>query len=87
MGAGGIPEGVIATCSVKALGGAMLGRLAPQSDQEREAVKKAGLDTSHILDCDELVSADDVFFPRLVSQMESFSQAFAIMGKLPIQSL
>ena len=62
MGAGGIPEGVIATCAVKALGGAMLGRLAPQSDQEREAVKKAGLDTSHILDCDELVSADDIFF-------------------------
>lgn len=62
MGSGGIPEGVIATCAVKALGGAMLGRLAPQSDQEREAVKKAGLDTSHILDCDELVSADEIFF-------------------------
>ena len=62
MGAGGIPEGVIATCAVKALGGAMLGRLAPQSDQEREAVKKAGLDTSRILDCDELVSADEIFF-------------------------
>ncbi|MEE8350443.1 MAG: class II fructose-bisphosphatase [Acidobacteriota bacterium] len=62
MGAGGIPEGVIATCAVKALGGAMLGRLAPQSDQEKKAVKEAGLDTSIILDCDHLISSDEIFF-------------------------
>ncbi|MDA2935235.1 class II fructose-bisphosphatase, partial [Acidobacteria bacterium AH-259-D05] len=62
MGIGGIPEGVIANCAVKALGGAMLGRVAPQSDEEREAVKKAGLDTSRILNCDQLVHADNIFF-------------------------
>jgi fructose-1,6-bisphosphatase II len=29
FGVGGVPEGVIAACAVKALNGAMLGRLAP----------------------------------------------------------
>ncbi len=43
MGIGGIAEGVIAACAVKALGGKMLGRLAPQSNQERGDVQAAGL--------------------------------------------
>lgn len=62
MGAGGISEGVIAACAVKALGGAMLGRLDPQTQPEREAVQAAGLDTHQILTCDQLVSDDDIFF-------------------------
>ncbi|MGD8599144.1 MAG: fructose-bisphosphatase class II, partial [Anaerolineae bacterium] len=39
MGAGGVSEGVIAACAIKALGGGMLGRLSPQSDDERAAVE------------------------------------------------
>ena len=62
MGAGGVAEGVIAACAVKALGGAMLGRLSPQSDEERRAVKEAGLDTQEILNCAQLVSSDEIFF-------------------------
>ncbi len=62
MGVGGVPEGVIAACAVKAMGGAMLGRLAPQSDEERAAVKTAGLDTRQILTCNELVSSNEIFF-------------------------
>ena len=62
MGIGGVTEGVTAACAVKAMGGAMLGRLAPQSDEERAAVERAGLDTKKILSCDELVSSDQVFF-------------------------
>jgi fructose-1,6-bisphosphatase II len=62
MGVGGVPEGLIAACAIKSLGGAMLGRLAPQSDAERAAVTGAGLDTRHVLTCDTLVSGDEIFF-------------------------
>lgn len=62
MGIGGVPEGMIAACGVKALGGAMLGRLAPQSAVEQIAVKEAGLDTRRILTCDQLISSNQVFF-------------------------
>jgi len=55
MGVGGVPEGVIAACAVKALGGGMLGRLAPQSVEERETIKAAGLDSRQILNCYQLV--------------------------------
>jgi fructose-1,6-bisphosphatase II len=62
MGVGGVPEGVIAACAVKSLGGAVLGRLAPQSAAEREAVAAAGLDTRRVLTADELIAGDQVFF-------------------------
>jgi fructose-1,6-bisphosphatase II len=62
MGVGGISEGVIAACAVKALCGAMLGRLAPQTDEERAAVDAAGLDTKRVLTCGELIASNEVFF-------------------------
>ncbi len=40
----------------------MLGRLAPQSDSEREAVAAVGLDIKRILTSDELISGDQLFF-------------------------
>jgi fructose-1,6-bisphosphatase II len=58
MGIGGVPEGLMAACAVRASGGAMLGRLAPQSAGEREAVQAAGLDTRRILTSEELVSSN-----------------------------
>jgi fructose-1,6-bisphosphatase II len=62
MGIGGVPEGVIAACAVKAMKGGMLGRLAPQSDEEWAAVRRSGLDADQILTCHELVSSDEIFF-------------------------
>lgn len=62
MGIGGTPEGVIAACAVRALGGAMLGQLAPQKPGEREALLAAGLDLDRVLTERDLVSSDDVFF-------------------------
>ncbi len=62
MGVGGIAEGVIAACAIKCMGGAMLGRLSPQSDQERAAIMTAGLDTQQILSCDQLVKGNQIFF-------------------------
>jgi fructose-1,6-bisphosphatase II len=62
MGIGGTPEGVIAACAVRALSGAMLGQLAPQKDEERVAIKAAGLDLSQVLTEADLVQSDDVYF-------------------------
>jgi fructose-1,6-bisphosphatase II len=62
MGIGGAPEGVISACAVKALSGAMLVRLAPQTPAERRAVNSAGLDTQRILTCHELITSDQIFF-------------------------
>ena len=62
MGIGGTPEGVIAACAVRALDGAMLGQLAPQKPDERQAVLAAGLDLNEVLTEADLVKSDDVFF-------------------------
>ncbi|MEW5938161.1 MAG: class II fructose-bisphosphatase [Chloroflexota bacterium] len=62
MGIGGTPEGVIAACAVRALGGAMLGQLAPQKPGEREAVESAGLDLDRVLTEADLIQSEDVFF-------------------------
>jgi fructose-1,6-bisphosphatase II len=61
-GIGGTPEGVISACAIKCLGGALLGRLWPRDDDEREAAIDAGYDLDEILDVDRLCSGDDVFF-------------------------
>jgi fructose-1,6-bisphosphatase II len=62
MGVGGVPEGIIAACAVRSLGGAMLGRVAPQSDAERAACQAAGLDLQQIFTANDLVSSDEMFF-------------------------
>jgi fructose-1,6-bisphosphatase II len=62
MGIGGVPEGVLAACATKAMGGGMLGRLSPQTAEEQEAVQAAGLDSRQILRCSQLVSSREIFF-------------------------
>lgn len=62
MGVGGAAEGVIAACAVKSLGGGMLARLAPQSDEEEMAAREAGLDLAVIRTCADLVAGEQVFF-------------------------
>ncbi len=61
MGIGGTPEGVIAAAAIKCVGGALQGRLAPQSDSERQQLAEEGLDLSRVLTTDELVSGQYVF--------------------------
>jgi len=60
-GIGGTPEGVITACAVKALDGAMLGRLWPRTDEERGLALDAGYDLDAVLTADDLVVADDSF--------------------------
>ncbi|HEX2196179.1 MAG TPA: class II fructose-bisphosphatase [Actinomycetota bacterium] len=62
MGTGGTPEGVIAACAIKCLGGVIQGRLWPRNEQERDAAVEAGYDLDRVLTTDDLVSGEDVFF-------------------------
>lgn len=62
MGIGGTPEGIIAACAMKCMGGEIQGKLHPRSDQERDAAVKAGLDITRVYGTNDLVSGDDHFF-------------------------
>jgi fructose-1,6-bisphosphatase II len=61
-GIGGTPEGVISAAAIKCTGGQLLGRLWPRDDAERQAAVDAGCDLGRVLDCDDLVAGEDVFF-------------------------
>ncbi|WP_232677709.1 class II fructose-bisphosphatase [Nocardioides sp. R-C-SC26] len=62
LGIGGTPEGIIAACAMKCLGGTIQGRLWPQDDAERQKALDAGLDLDVVLTGDDLVTGDDCFF-------------------------
>jgi fructose-1,6-bisphosphatase II len=62
LGVGGTPEGVIAACAIKCLGGVILGKLAPRDEAERRKALDAGHDLDRVLTTDDLVRSDDVFF-------------------------
>jgi fructose-1,6-bisphosphatase II len=61
-GIGGTPEGVISAAAIKCIGGQLLGRLWPRTDEERTAAVAAGYDLDKVLTCDDLVAGDDAFF-------------------------
>jgi fructose-1,6-bisphosphatase II len=62
LGIGGIPEGIIAACAIKCLGGTIQGKLWPKDEAERQRALDAGHDLDRVLFTDDLVSGDNVFF-------------------------
>ncbi|WP_291447115.1 class II fructose-bisphosphatase [Desulfovibrio sp.] len=62
MGTGGTPEGVLAACAIKGMGGQILARLDPQSYVEKEAINETGIDLREVLTVNDLVRSDDCFF-------------------------
>ncbi|MEV0193584.1 class II fructose-bisphosphatase [Kitasatospora purpeofusca] len=62
MGIGGTPEGIIAACAMKCMGGVIQGRLWPKDDAERQKALDAGHDLDRVLGTDDLVSGENVFF-------------------------
>ena len=62
MGVGGAAQGGLAACAVRALRGAMLARVAPQTAEERAAVDQAGGLARRVLTVEDLVASDDVLF-------------------------
>jgi fructose-1,6-bisphosphatase II len=62
IGIGGTPEGVLAACALKCMGGEIQGRLYPRNEAEAKAAKDLGYDLDKVLRIDDLVSTDDIFF-------------------------
>jgi fructose-1,6-bisphosphatase II len=62
VGIGGTPEGIIAACALKCMGGALQARLWPRDDDERHKAIDAGHDVSRVLTTEDLVHGDNVFF-------------------------
>ena len=62
FGVGGTPEAVISAAALKAMGGEMQARLAPQTEAEHTAVVGAGLDLDQVLTQDDLITTDNCFF-------------------------
>ncbi len=60
LGVGGTPEGIIAACAMKCIGGKIQGRLWPQDDDERQRA----LDAGHNLDADFVLGTDDLVTGR-----------------------
>ena len=62
VGIGGTPEGIIAACALKCMGGAIQTRLWPKDDDERRKALDAGHDLDRVLHTEDLVTGDNAFF-------------------------
>jgi fructose-1,6-bisphosphatase II len=62
MGIGGTPEGIIAACAMKCLGGEIQGRLWARNDEEHRALADHGLSSTQVLATNDLVKGNDCFF-------------------------
>ena len=62
MGIGGTPEGIIAACAMKCLGGVIQAILHPRDEAEREKAIANGMDLERVLTTNDLVSGENVFF-------------------------
>ena len=62
MGVGGTPEGVLAACALKAMGGEIQGRLIARSEDEAARAQALGYNLAQVLTIDDLVRSNNVFF-------------------------
>jgi fructose-1,6-bisphosphatase II len=62
LGIGGTPEGVLAACALRAMGGEIQGKLYARDADELRRGREAGYDFEKVLTMDDLVSSEDVFF-------------------------
>jgi len=62
MGVGGTPEGVLAACALRGMGGEIQGKLYARNDDELARGIEMGYDFEKNLTIDDLVSSKDVFF-------------------------
>ncbi len=62
LGIGGTPEGVLAACALRAMGGEIQGKLYARNEDELARGRAMGYDFDKVLTMDDLVSSEDVFF-------------------------
>ena len=61
LGIGGTPEGIIAACAIKCMGGVIQGRLWPTDDDEKQKALDAGHYLDAVLSTDDLVRGECYF--------------------------
>ena len=62
LGIGGTPEGVLAACALRAMGGEIQGKLFIRNEEERKLGLEMGYDLDRVITMEDLVSSDNVFF-------------------------
>jgi len=62
FGIGGTPEGVLAACALRAMGGEIQGKLHARNEEELRRGREMGYDFEKVLTMDDLVASEDVFF-------------------------
>jgi fructose-1,6-bisphosphatase II len=62
VGIGGTPEGVIAACAVRSMGGAIFGRLAARNATEANEARSLGHNLGRVLTTTDLVRGNNVYF-------------------------
>lgn len=62
MGVGGTPEGVLAACGLRCMGGEIVGKLFARNPRELELAKEMGVDFNKPLMMDDLIKSEKVFF-------------------------
>lgn len=62
FGIGGSPEGVLAACALRAMGGEIQGMLYGRDEEEKRRGHEMGYDFEKVLTMDDLVASEDVFF-------------------------
>ncbi|MDP3186261.1 MAG: class II fructose-bisphosphatase, partial [Anaerolineales bacterium] len=62
FGIGGTPEGVLAACALRAMGGEIQGKLYARNEDELRRGREMGYDFEKVLTMDDLVASEDVFF-------------------------
>ena len=62
LGIGGTPEGGIAACALRAMGGEIQGKMFARDEDELRRGREAGYDFNKVLMMNDLVSSEDVFF-------------------------
>jgi fructose-1,6-bisphosphatase II len=62
LGVGGTPEGVLAACAIRAMGGELQGKLYIRNQEEKKLGLKMGYSLDKVITMDDLVSSNDVFF-------------------------
>jgi fructose-1,6-bisphosphatase II len=62
MGVGGTPEGVLAACALRGMGGEIQGKLFARSQEEMQKGIAQGYNFDKVITMDDLVSSEDVYF-------------------------
>ncbi|HAG22094.1 MAG TPA: fructose-bisphosphatase class II, partial [Synergistaceae bacterium] len=62
LGIGGSPEAVISACALKCVGGNMQCKLWPRNSEEAAKCRELGMDLQQVLELNDLVTSDNVFF-------------------------